>query len=71
MNGKFNPTHNQLISPAMHPLSGTIRIPGDKSISHRAVMLGAIAKGTTRIQGFLSGADCMSTIECFQKWGYV
>lgn len=69
MNGKFNPTHNQLISPAMHPLSGTIRIPGDKSISHRAVMLGAIAKGTTRIQGFLSGADCLSTIECFQKMG--
>lgn len=44
-------------------------VPGDKSISHRAVMLGSIARGTTEISHFLSGADCLSTIHCFQKMG--
>lgn len=51
------------------PLKGTIQIPGDKSISHRAVMFGALAKGDTRITNFLQGADCLSTISCFQKMG--
>ncbi|REB10175.1 3-phosphoshikimate 1-carboxyvinyltransferase [Sporosarcina sp. BI001-red] len=50
-------------------LSGTIRVPGDKSISHRAVMLGAIAKGTTTISGFLQGEDCLSTIQIFSQLG--
>lgn len=50
-------------------LKGTIQIPGDKSISHRAVMFGALAKGTTQITNFLQGADCLSTISCFQKMG--
>ena len=50
-------------------LKGTIKVPGDKSISHRAVMLGSLAEGTTRITGFLSGADCLSTIGCFRKMG--
>lgn len=68
MNDKQN-YKNKVITPIEHPLTGTIHVPGDKSISHRAVMLGAIAKGTTRIQGFLPGADCLSTIECFQKMG--
>ena len=40
---------------------GEITIPGDKSISHRAVMFGALAKGTTKVSGFLKGADCLST----------
>lgn len=44
-------------------------IPGDKSISHRSVMFGSIAKGTTEITGFLQGADCLSTISCFRKMG--
>lgn len=48
---------------------GEITVPGDKSISHRAVMFGAIADGTTRIRGFLNGADCLSTIDCFRKMG--
>ncbi|MDP4153428.1 MAG: 3-phosphoshikimate 1-carboxyvinyltransferase [Bacillota bacterium] len=48
---------------------GTLTVPGDKSISHRAVMLGAIADGTTHIKGFLNGEDCMSTISCFHKLG--
>ncbi len=50
-------------------LNGTIKVPGDKSISHRAVMFGSLAKGTTEITGFLSGADCLSTIACFQEMG--
>ncbi|PHA03698.1 3-phosphoshikimate 1-carboxyvinyltransferase [Bacillus pseudomycoides] len=50
-------------------LNGTIFVPGDKSISHRAVMFGAIAEGTTKITNFLQGEDCLSTIACFQKLG--
>ncbi len=50
-------------------LQGEITIPGDKSISHRAVMFGSLAKGTTRVTHFLQGADCLSTIACFQKMG--
>ncbi len=50
-------------------LKGTITIPGDKSISHRAVMFGSLAKGTTEISHFLKGADCLSTIDCFRKMG--
>ena len=50
-------------------LKGEINVPGDKSISHRAVMFGAISEGTTRIRGFLEGADCLSTIACFREMG--
>lgn len=50
-------------------LRGVITVPGDKSISHRSVMMGALAKGTSRITGFLMGEDCLSTISCFQKMG--
>ena len=51
------------------PLKGEITIPGDKSISHRSVMFGSIAKGTTEISHFLQGADCLSTISCFKNMG--
>lgn len=51
------------------PLRGEITVPGDKSISHRAIMLGALANGTTHITGFLMGDDCLSTIDCFRKMG--
>lgn len=51
------------------PLKGEVTVPGDKSISHRSVMLGALSKGTTSITNFLEGADCLSTIDCFQKMG--
>ena len=51
------------------PLKGHITIPGDKSISHRAVMFGGISKGTTEITGFLQGDDCLSTISCFREMG--
>lgn len=50
-------------------LRGEITVPGDKSISHRSVMLGSIALGTTEITNFLEGADCLSTIACFRKMG--
>ena len=49
--------------------AGQIKVPGDKSISHRAVMLGSLANGVTEISGFLKGADCLSTIDCFKKMG--
>jgi 3-phosphoshikimate 1-carboxyvinyltransferase len=50
-------------------LQGEISIPGDKSISHRAVMFGAMAEGKTTINHFLAGEDCLSTISCFEKMG--
>ena len=50
-------------------LKGVLSVPGDKSISHRAVMFGALASGTTRVSHFLEGADCLSTISCFRKMG--
>lgn len=50
-------------------LRGEVTVPGDKSISHRSIMLGSLAKGTTEVNGFLQGADCLSSISCFQKMG--
>lgn len=50
-------------------LKGEITIPGDKSISHRGVMFGAISEGITELTGFLDGADCRSTIGCFREMG--
>jgi len=51
------------------PLKGILSVPGDKSISHRAVMLGALAKGKTEVVNFLMGEDCLSTISCFRRMG--
>ncbi len=51
------------------PLQGKLTVPGDKSISHRAIMLGSLSKGTTRISNFLQALDCISTIEAFRKMG--
>ena len=50
-------------------LRGEVSVPGDKSISHRSIMFGALAKGTTEITHFLHGADCLSTIGCFRAMG--
>ena len=58
-----------IFNKALSPLKGEITIPGDKSISHRSVMLGSLAKGDTHITGFLNGADCLSTIDCFRRMG--
>ncbi|MDV2683477.1 3-phosphoshikimate 1-carboxyvinyltransferase [Alkalihalophilus lindianensis] len=59
----------KIVQSINNGLKGHIQVPGDKSISHRAVMFGAIAKGKTTIEGFLSGEDCLSTISCFKKLG--
>jgi 3-phosphoshikimate 1-carboxyvinyltransferase len=67
-----SPPHQQLsvqVPPEGVALRGRIRVPGDKSISHRALMLGAIAQGETRIQGLLLGEDPRSTARCFQAMG--
>lgn len=50
-------------------LIGEVTVPGDKSISHRAIMLGALCDGDVHITNFLEGADCLSTIDCFKKMG--
>lgn len=50
-------------------LRGTIAVPGDKSISHRSIMFGALAEGVTTVTNFLPGADCLSTISCFKQLG--
>ena len=50
-------------------IRGEVTIPGDKSISHRAVMFGSLAEGVTEVTGFLRGADCLSTIDCFRRLG--
>ncbi|MGM9571500.1 MAG: 3-phosphoshikimate 1-carboxyvinyltransferase [bacterium] len=50
-------------------LQGRVQVPGDKSISHRAIMFGALAKGRTVVRGFLRGEDCLSTVSCFRSLG--
>ena len=50
-------------------LEGSIKVPGDKSISHRSIMLGSIANGETRISGFLQGEDSLATLNAFQEMG--
>lgn len=50
-------------------VKGEITVPGDKSISHRAVMFGSLAQGITTVENFLRGADCLSTIDCFRRLG--
>ncbi len=50
-------------------LTGSIRVPGDKSISHRSVMLGSLAEGVTRVSGFLRGEDSLATLNAFRQMG--
>ncbi|MCP4010196.1 MAG: 3-phosphoshikimate 1-carboxyvinyltransferase, partial [Proteobacteria bacterium] len=59
---------NFIAQPAQQ-MTGTVRVPGDKSISHRSVMLGSIATGVTRVSGFLSGADAIATMQAFRAMG--
>jgi 3-phosphoshikimate 1-carboxyvinyltransferase len=58
-----------LVFPHPRPLTGSISVPGDKSISHRAVMLGAIAEGTSHIQGWLPAGDTLATLEAMRALG--
>ena len=50
-------------------LCGEVSLPGDKSISHRSIMCAALAEGTTTINGFLAGEDCLATLDAFTKMG--
>ena len=50
-------------------LAGEARVPGDKSISHRSIMLGALAEGTTKVSGFLEGEDALATVAAFRAMG--
>lgn len=52
-------------------VSGSIRVPGDKSISHRSIMLGSLAEGVTNIEGFLEGEDALATLQAFREMGVV
>lgn len=63
---------NDTISFRVQPggtLRGEARVPGDKSISHRSIMFGALAEGTTRVAGFLEAEDCLATMNAFQAMG--
>ena len=66
-------THNNLIFNAQpaQKLTGRLRVPGDKSISHRSIMFGSLAEGTTRISGFLEGDDSLATLAAFRAMGVV
>jgi 3-phosphoshikimate 1-carboxyvinyltransferase len=66
MNGE---AAQQWIAATGVPLMGAVRVPGDKSVSHRAVMLGAIAEGTTSVRGFLEGEDTLATARVFAQLG--
>lgn len=57
------------VSSPIDSLQGDITVPGDKSISHRSIILGAIAKGVTTVHGFLDGEDCLSTMQAFRNMG--
>ena len=57
------------ISPVTHPLRGAIRVPADKSISHRALMLGALADGDVRVENFLDSATTRATLNCMRMLG--
>ena len=68
MSKDISPTPTVVVSPARN-IAGSLRLPGDKSISHRYAMLAAIADGTTRIENFSTGADCASTLSCLTTLG--
>ena len=59
----------ETVRPAARPLSGRIRLPGDKSISHRYAMIASIAEGDSRIANYSTGADCHSTLACVEALG--
>jgi 3-phosphoshikimate 1-carboxyvinyltransferase len=65
-----DPARPLVVAPG-RPLRGVLRVPGDKSISHRAAILGAVARGTTRISGYLRADDCLSTLRCLRALGVV
>jgi len=64
-----NQTINFVTQPGAGPVQGRIRVPGDKSISHRSIMLGALAEGITQVKGFLEGEDALATLQTFRDLG--
>jgi 3-phosphoshikimate 1-carboxyvinyltransferase len=60
---------SNFVTSNSRPLRGTIKVPGDKSISHRSIMLGSIADGLTRVSGFLEGEDSLATLNAFKEMG--
>lgn len=60
---------SKFIAQPAHSLSGNLKVPGDKSISHRSIMLGSLATGVTKVTGFLEGEDALSTLKAFQAMG--
>ncbi len=60
---------NRLTVRSGGPLRGRVRVPGDKSISHRALLLGALAKGDSQVAGFLPAGDCLATLACLRALG--
>ena len=68
MDNTAPPTIDYVVRPS-GPLRGEIRVPGDKSVSHRCVMLGAIADGDTRVGGLLEGEDVLATVTAFRSMG--
>ncbi len=64
-----NPLQTTIIRGPRQSLRGTLRVPGDKSISHRALLLGGIASGETRVQGLLEGEDCLATLAAMRRLG--
>lgn len=67
----FHMTELNFLAAPGGVLRGQWRVPGDKSISHRAIMSGALADGITTITGFLDGEDCLATINAFRAMGVV
>ncbi|WP_227429568.1 bifunctional prephenate dehydrogenase/3-phosphoshikimate 1-carboxyvinyltransferase [Psychrobacter sp. I-STPA6b] len=61
-------TASYIITPSQH-IQGSIRVPGDKSISHRSIMFGSLAEGVTRVTGFLEGEDALATLQAFRDMG--
>ena len=57
------------VSPYAKPITAELRVPGDKSISHRAAMLAGLSNGTCTVTGFLASEDCLSTVECMRSMG--
>ena len=66
-----NPVTQQFLLSAGGALNGTLTIPGDKSVSHRSIMFGALAEGTTHVTGFLEGEDALATLQAFRDMGVV
>ncbi len=66
--------HDQDITYVLQPggsVTGTLRVPGDKSVSHRSIMLGSLAEGVTEVEGFLEGEDALATLQAFRDMGVV